>query len=88
MIAGICACIALAVISAASENGFRRVHRFSMEVQRIETLNAELEADNRRLTRKIDALRNDPAAAEAVARDELGLVRPGEKVFRFEGRQP
>ena len=82
---GIALSLVLAVVSAATERGLRRVHRYSVEVARIEALNSELDAENRRLAREIEALRNDPSAAEAVARDELGLVRPGEKVFRFEG---
>lgn len=75
----------LALASAFGENGFRRVHRLSAEVERIEAMNADLAAENSRLVRKVEALRDDPATAKAVARDELGLVGPGERVFRFEG---
>jgi cell division protein FtsB len=85
VIAGIGLALVLAVVSAASERGLRRVHRLSGEVARIEALNADLEAENRRLALEIEALRHDTAALESVARDELGLVRPGERVFRFEG---
>ena len=81
---GVALSLLLAVLSASGEKGLRRLSAFSGEVARIEALNAALEAENARLAREIDALRNDPAAAEAVARDELGLIRPGEKVFRFE----
>ncbi|MFW6369451.1 MAG: FtsB family cell division protein [Myxococcota bacterium] len=83
--AGLFVSVLLAVLSASGERGLRRVHRFVGEVARIEELNETLRAENARLAKEIEALRNDPAAAEAVARDDLGLIRPGEKVYRFEG---
>ena len=41
-----------------------------------------LEAANARLLREIDALRSDVGAIEDRARDELGMVYPGEVVLR------
>lgn len=76
---------ALAVLSALGEGGVRRVTSLRREVARVEALNRDLEAENRRLILQIRALRDDPRTLEAVAREELGLVRPGEVVFRFEG---
>jgi cell division protein FtsB len=40
-----------------------------------------LEADNDRLRDELQRLKDDPAAVEEIARRELGLIRPGEKVF-------
>ena len=40
-----------------------------------------LRSENARLRKDSHRLRTDPAAIEAVARDELGLLRPGEIVF-------
>ena len=40
-----------------------------------------LKTANRRLRREADRLRHDPAAIEEVARRDLGLVRPGERLF-------
>ena len=34
--------------------------------------------------REINALRNDPAALERAAREELGYIKPGELVFHLE----
>lgn len=39
---------------------------------------------NRLLAAQIERLRRDPATLEAVARDELGLVKPGEIVIQIE----
>jgi cell division protein FtsB len=41
----------------------------------------QLKTDNSRLAADIRALRQDPAAIERLAREELGLARPGETVF-------
>jgi len=41
----------------------------------------QLRADNSRLAAEIAGLRGDPAAIERLAREELGLARPGETVF-------
>jgi cell division protein FtsB len=38
-------------------------------------------AENARLAEQARRLREDPTAVEEVARRELGLIRPGEKVF-------
>jgi len=42
---------------------------------------ARTRADNARLREDARRLREDPAAIEEVARRELGLIKPGEKVF-------
>jgi cell division protein FtsB len=42
---------------------------------------ARQRADNARLRDQARRLREDPAAIEEIARRELGLIRPGERVF-------
>ncbi len=42
---------------------------------------AHLRAENARLRDEARRLREEPAAIEEVARRELGLIKPGEKVF-------
>jgi cell division protein FtsB len=41
----------------------------------------QLRAENARLRQEVDRLNNDPGAIEEIARGQLGLMRPGEKVF-------
>src|SRR5262249_50735658 len=50
----------------------------------IERKNDAQRAQNRALRREVKRLRDDPAALTAVARDELGLVLPGEIVIQIE----
>jgi cell division protein FtsB len=49
----------------------------------IETLVGE----NDRLRDEIRALRTDPTAIEKIAREELGMVKDGELVYRFKSEE-
>ena len=44
---------------------------------------AELQVKNSKLTEQINALRSDPFYIEMLAREQLGMVRPGEQVYRL-----
>lgn len=64
-------------------HGFLAMRRAQREVeaerQRIEAL----EEENKRIGEDVHLLRTDPAAIERIAREEMGLARPGEKVFKL-----
>ena len=45
--------------------------------------NEKLREKNLRLRREARALAGDPAALERAAREELGYVRPGERVYEL-----
>ena len=49
---------------------------------------ARQRAENARLREEARRLREDPAAIEEVARRELGLIRPGERVFIIKNVEP
>lgn len=49
---------------------------------------AEAQAENARLREEARRLREDPAAIEEIARRELGLIRPGEKLFIIRDVRP
>ncbi len=75
----------LAAASAMAEGGFRRYLRLSQDVKSLKERNQRLGDDNARMRREVEALRDDPRALERAAREELGLVKPGEIVFSLEG---
>ncbi len=60
-----------------------RYHQLQQEKQRIEASIEAKKLKNRALMRELDALRNDKAYQERLAREELNFVRPGEIVYRF-----
>jgi cell division protein FtsB len=45
-----------------------------------------LEEENKELQRQIEQLRRLPFQIEKTAREELGLVRPGDVVYKFKQR--
>ena len=49
---------------------------------------AELERENAALREQARQLREDPRAIEYLARGEIGLIRPGEKLFIIETGVP
>lgn len=83
---GVAACVAavLTLVSAVDAKGFRRYLRLRQDVEALEERNQLLSEQNEALLREINALRDDPAALERAAREELGYVRPGEIVFHLE----
>jgi cell division protein FtsB len=73
--------IALVVGSLFGDGG---ILQLLAERERAESLHreiGELRQENSRLAAEIVALRQDPRAIETIAREELGLARPGETVF-------
>lgn len=48
----------------------------------------ELDAENRKLQDRVKSLKTDPAAIERIAREEMGLARPGEYIFKIPPKQP
>ena len=84
----ITALIALVVGSFFGDRGFLRM---VAQRERTEALRQEIEelhSENGRLAAEIVALKSDPRAVEKLAREELGLARPGETVFLIHEPDP
>jgi len=60
------------------DHGLRAIAQARRDADVLSSRIAALRADNAVLRQRVDALRRDPAAIEAVARETLGLIRPGE----------
>lgn len=82
------AAIALGVlaVSVFGDSGFRRSFRLRREVDDVRAHNAALRVDNERVRRQVVALKEDPAAIDRAAREELGVIREGELVFVLGGK--
>jgi cell division protein FtsB len=79
---GVVATLAVAFLVYGG-SGLLRVWQMQKEVEALEREIVTLQAEMQEMARNVDALRSDPAALEKLAREELGLVRPGEKVLKF-----
>jgi cell division protein FtsB len=79
--------LAVALVGAPvlifSSEGMPRVEALEKELDTVERENAELRRDIDIMRRRVERLRDDPAAVERLARDELGLIRASEVVFQF-----
>jgi cell division protein FtsB len=61
----------------------RRSQKQASDIQRqIDQVNQE----NQQLQDRVKALKTDPAAVEHIAREEMGLARPGEYIFKVAPR--
>jgi cell division protein FtsB len=64
--------------------GMPRMRALDKELKDVESENAELRRDVGRLRTEVKELRENPAAVERIAREQLGLVRKTEVVFQFD----
>ncbi len=70
---------------AWSRSGLARLWKLHGEIASLRAESAALRASNARLRAEVALYEEDPAAAvERAAREELGLVKPGEVVFKIE----
>jgi cell division protein FtsB len=60
-----------------------RVWQMKHEVESLEREIVTLRAEAGRLTATVNRLRTDPDFIEQVAREDLGLVKPGERVLKL-----
>jgi cell division protein FtsB len=65
-------------------DGYVRYRKMLDELAELARRTEAQRAENAALRRDVRRLRTDPAAIAAVARDELGLVKPGEIVIQIE----
>ena len=60
-----------------------RVWTLKQDVESLEREVGALRAETARLTADVDRLRTDPDYIEQIARDKLGLVKPGDRVLKL-----
>jgi len=80
--AGALAVVVLAVLGYGAQS-LGRVVQMKRDVDGLEREIASLRAETDRLSEAVGKLRSDPEAIERIAREELGLVKPGERVLKL-----
>jgi cell division protein FtsB len=71
----------LVVDALFGEKGFVDTMRARRQYRQVAAALAQKRAENTRLREEIRLLRDDPKRIEAVAREDLGLMREGEVLF-------
>jgi len=64
-------------------DGIERFYKLHLENEKTKAKIEEIAYENRSLEMEIDALKNDKLYIERVAREELGMIKEGEKIYRF-----
>jgi cell division protein FtsB len=64
-------------------HGVLAMRRAQKEAARVQQEIDRVNSENRRLQDHVKALKSDPQAIEHIAREEMGLARPGELVFKI-----
>ena len=83
VLAGAALAIAATGLLVFGGAGAVRVWQLKQEVEALEGEIKALRAEADKLNRTVDRLREDPALIEQIAREELGMVKGGEKVLKF-----
>ena len=73
--------VLLVVDALVGDKGFIDTMRARRQYREVAAALAQKRQENVRLRDEIRRLRDDPATIESVAREELGLMRPGELLF-------
>ena len=71
----------IVVNGLVGDRGLLAMLRARQEYDALSATIARQRAENARLREVARRLREDPSAIEEIARRELGLIRPGERVF-------
>ena len=80
---------AVLVIDAVfGEKGLLALLKARRDFQGVEASLANARSENARLREEARRLREDPTAIEEIARRELGLIKPGEKLFIIRDAEP
>jgi cell division protein FtsB len=64
-------------------HGLLAMHREKNKINQVQSENQKLNQENQDLSQHIEKLKTDPSAIEKIARDRMGLARPGELIFRM-----
>jgi cell division protein FtsB len=80
--------VALAVFTALGERGIFHLWHLRAEKKQLQEKNFLLQKENDGLRERVDRIRRDDDYLEKIAREELGLTRPGETVYRSASPDP
>jgi cell division protein FtsL len=70
-------------------HGFLAMRRTKLEIARVQADIDRLSKENTDLSDEVKSLKTDPHKIESIARDELGLARPGDVIMKIpQSQQP
>ena len=73
--------VALIVHEIYGEHGYLALRREKREYDSLQQEVRRLQEENQQLEKHIEALKSDPKAIERIARDQMHMARPGERIY-------
>lgn len=73
----------IAIMFVTGRKGLIRLIQLKIEESKLKSDIGKLNKNNVRLSEEIEKLQKDPKTIEKIAREELGLVKKGETVYKF-----
>ena len=64
-------------------HGFIAMRRTQKEIEQIRDQISKINDENKSLSDQVNSLKTDPNAIERIAREEMGLARPGELIYKL-----
>ena len=64
-------------------HGYLAMRRTKLEIERVHGEIVRLNKENAELSEEVKSLKSDPHKIESIARDELGLAKPGEVIIKI-----
>ena len=80
--------VVLIIDALVGDRGLIAMLKAKQQYRTLEASLARSKAENAQLREQARRLREDPDAVEEIARRELGLIRPGEKLFIVKDVKP
>jgi cell division protein FtsB len=77
------ALLLLAIHDLFGSHGLLAMRRTQTQMKELRGEINRLNQENSNLNKQVQALRTDPKAVERIAREEMGLARPGEMIFKL-----
>jgi len=77
------ALFALLVHDVFGPHGFIAMRRAQKEIEQIREQIGKMNDENKSLAEQVNSLKTDPKSIERIAREEMGLARPGEMIFKL-----
>jgi cell division protein FtsB len=77
------ALLLLAVHDVFGEHGFLAMWRTQKQLTQLRGDIDRLNKENTKMTNQVTALKTDPETIERIAREQMGLAKPGELIFKL-----
>jgi cell division protein FtsB len=82
------ALLALGIHDVFGAHGYLAMRRSQKQIEELRGEIERLNRENQQLAEHVNALKTDPETIEKIAREEMGLARPGEMIFKLGAPPP